>query len=170
MQKKYKIRLNKTELKMINTILESESPTIKKKAKDKARVILLKSQGENINTIKKKTKLSKRTIINYCEQYINAKPKGMFFHSYKYNKSELNKFSEQIKNEFDLRPPLSYKDATIRIEKITGLKRSETQVRNYLNKNHIYTIHTRAKLSYQTKRKIKSKTNKYKEELMQQKS
>lgn len=161
---KYAIKLKDNELNTINNILESE--TVAQKAKVKAKVILLKSQGKDINTIMEQTKLSKRTIINYTNQYINTKFKGYFFHFIgNYKKSELNKFKEQIEEEFTERPPVTYKEATTRIKELTGLNRSETQVRHFLNKIKIYTWHTRAKIKYKSKRGLEFKTKKYLEEL-----
>lgn len=135
------------------------------KARLKAKVILLKSQGKSIGYIINETKLSKRTIINYTNQYINSKNKLMFLH-YKGNLrcSELSQHKE-IYNEFLKNPPLTYKEATQRIEDLTGIKRSQTQVRNYLNKHNIYTKHTRAEIKYGLRQRIEYKTRLYLEEL-----
>ncbi len=46
--------------------------------------------------------------------------------------SELEGFSDLIQSEFTKNPPLSIKEARIRIQKLTGIKRSHTQIRNFL--------------------------------------
>lgn len=145
-----------------NIINSSKSSS---KANLKAKVILLRAQGKSIAYIINETKLSKRTIINYTNQYINSTNKLMFLH-YKGNlrRSELSK-NKEIYNEFVKNPPLTYKEATQRIEHLTGIKRSQTQVRNYLNKHNIYTKHTRAKIKYRLRQKIEYKTRLYLEEL-----
>lgn len=167
---KVKIKLDSKELSLINRIIESSSTSVTPKAKSKATVILMRHQGKDINSIIKQTKLSKRTVINYTNQYVNAKSKGMFFHYRgERNQSELINFIDEIRNEFDRKPPLTYKQAVDRVEMVTGIRRSETQIRNFLNKNNIYTDHTRAKLKYNVKRRIILDANKYREELRQQK-
>lgn len=135
------------------------------KAKLKAKVILLRAQRKSIAYIMNETKLCKRTIINYTNQYINSTNKMMFFY-YKgnLNQSELSK-NKELCNEFIKHPPLTYKEATQRIEHLTGIKRSQTQVRNYLNKHNIYTKNTRAKIKYGLRQKIEYKTRLYLEEL-----
>ena len=56
------------------------------KARLKAKVILLRAQRKSIAYIMNETKLCKRTIINYTNQYINSTNKMMFF----YYKGNLN--------------------------------------------------------------------------------
>lgn len=46
--------------------------------------------------------------------------------------SELEGFSDLIQSEFNDNPPSSIKEARIRIQKITGIKRSNTQIRKFL--------------------------------------
>ena len=123
------------------------------KTKLKAKVILLKSLKKDIATIMKETKLSKRTIINYTNEYINSVNKRHFFFKNNYKKSELSKHTSTILKEFRENPPITYKEATLRVEQLVDVKRSETQVRKFLNKYKIYTKRTR-KLTYYTKRKL----------------
>jgi transposase len=47
--------------------------------------------------------------------------------------SELDKHKTSIINEFTLRPPASAKEASFRIEKLTGHKRSPERVRVFMN-------------------------------------
>jgi transposase len=57
---------------------------------------------------------------------------------YEYNKHkpecELDAHSELIENEFEQRPPQSINEASDRIEKLTGIKRSLTQIAAFLKK------------------------------------
>ncbi|MCL2118503.1 MAG: winged helix-turn-helix domain-containing protein [Planctomycetaceae bacterium] len=48
--------------------------------------------------------------------------------------SELEKHRVSIIDEFTLRPPASSKEAAARIEKLTGVKRSEQRVRVFMNR------------------------------------
>lgn len=157
------LKLSVKEYELLNRICKNSSKT--SKAKLKAKVILLKAKGQSISNIMSETKLSKRTIINYVNQYLAATNKAYFIHSKgKVNKSELSNYSN-LTEEFIKRPPLTYKEATERVFAITGLRRSETQIRNYLNKKGIYTKHTRAKITYLHRQRICYKTRLYLEEL-----
>lgn len=161
MSKELKLSIKEREL--LNRICNSSSSS--SKAKLKAKVILLRTEGKSISKIILKTKLSKRTVINYVNQYLEAPNKALFIHSKgKVKQSELSGYPELI-DEFKEKPPLSYREATERIFKITGLKRSETQVRNFLNRKGIYTARTKQKLKTTKIRNIKYKTRLYREEL-----
>lgn len=158
---KVKINLNSKDIDLLNRILSSKSS--KSKAKLKAKVILMRHQDKSITDIMKETKLSKRTIINYTNKYMECKSIGLYCHRVDdYRKSELYNFKNKIKEEFNVRPPLTYKEAVARVEIITGIRRSETQIRNFLNKNDIYTSHTREHILYITRYKIECKTKAYK--------
>ena len=96
--KKNLIKLSENEIQLLNHILIDERTS--KKAKLKAKVILLKANGESISNIINETKLSKRSIINYTNQYINAHNKAAFLHYRKCNQSELYNHKEVLINEF----------------------------------------------------------------------
>jgi hypothetical protein len=127
-----------------NLINHNKNP----KAQLKAKVILLKSLKNDISTIMIETGLSKRTIINYTNEYINSGYSRQFFFKANYNKSKLNKYTELIVNEFREKPPLSYSEGTLRIEKLTGMKRSQTQARKFLNSKRIYTRRTKITIDF----------------------
>lgn len=52
----------------------------------------------------------------------------------KRQKSEMEKFNEQIDASFNANPPKTLREARERIKEITGLDRSITRVRKYLQK------------------------------------
>ena len=148
------IKLSAKEREYLTKVLEYErnSETTKRKVK----VILLRNQGKSIPFIINETNLSKRTIINYTNQYLKN---PRFFAKTNYKKSELSKHQEII-NEFRERPPKTYKEATERIEKLFGITRSVTQVRKFLNKKRIFTIRTKNML-YIERQKLRSKLGSY---------
>ena len=157
------LKLSIRERELLNRICDSSSSS--PKAKLKAKVILLRAEGKSISEIILKTKLSKRTIINYVNKYIESTNKASFIHSKgKINQSELSRYPELVE-EFREKPPLTYKEATERVFKLVGLKRSETQVRNFLNRKGIYTEHTKLKIKSDRRNNIKYKTRLYLEEL-----
>ena len=62
--------------------------------------------------------------------------------NYKGRPSKMNEFNRQIVAVFDLKPPNTLAEAADRIEQITGLRRSQTQVREYLRRIHFRRIKT----------------------------
>lgn len=140
--KKGPIQLDSKEEKILNLLMKNGK---RRKIKNTAKVILLRASNKNISTIRSETGLSKRTIINYTNDYIDDKRKFLINN---YNKSELTKYSSTIIDEFKEKHPSSYKDATLRIEKITGIKRSITQVRKFLNDREIETVGTKCISKY----------------------
>ena len=148
------IKLSAKEREYLTKVLEYKrnSETTKRKVK----VILLRNQGKSIPFIINETNLSKRTIINYTNQYLKN---PRFFTKTNYKKSELSKH-QKIINEIRERPPKTYKEATERIEKLFGITRSVTQVRKFLNKKRIFTIRTKNML-YKERQKLRSKLGNY---------
>lgn len=151
---KSSIKLSRKEIDYLTSVLNysRNSQTIKRKVK----TILLRSQGKSISFIMNETNLSKRTIINYTNQYLKN---PRFFVKTNYKKSELSKHQEII-NEFRERPPKTYKEATERIEKMFGISRSVTQVRKFLNTKRIFTKRTKNML-YIERKKLMSKLSKH---------
>lgn len=53
------------------------------------------------------------------------------------NKSELENYTEVILSELDKNPARTLREAAVIIEKVTGIKRSLPQIRNFLKKTDI---------------------------------
>ena len=90
-----KIKLDEKRVKMLKRISNPDYNLNQRVAK-KAQVILLAHKGKRIKEIMKETNLSKRTIINYTNEYINPDPNigGMhFIHRNDYKKSSLKDVS-----------------------------------------------------------------------------
>ena len=132
---KLEIKLTPRDQKRLLAILNGDSKRLK--PKKRAKVILLKSDKKEINDISKETGLSRRTVINYTHMFLK---KGMAFIQSpdKYTPSTLLKKNDLF-NEFDERPPISYKEATLRIKNLYGITLSESATRRYLIKIGIYT-------------------------------
>ena len=144
--KKQKFTLDSKNKKILKRITKAEYG-IKPRAKKKATVILLKSEGKSIKEIQKETKLCKRTIISYIKDYNNPDKnvgKMRFIHKYAYKVSSLEKVTNSdgenlVLNEFHESSPKSYREASERIHKMFGISISESATRVYLNKHEIYT-------------------------------
>lgn len=128
-----------------------------KKAVKKIDVILLRNSNHSIEEIAKETNLKVRTVYNYIQLYKNNNFYDFVYS--KYVKSELVQFKSQILKEFHDNPVRSYREARDRIEKLTGIKRSITQVKKFLNSNHIYSVKKR-RFNYIARRKLKAKIQK----------
>lgn len=116
------------------------------RAKRKAKVILLKSEGKSIKEISKNTNLCKRTIISYINEYTNPDRNigGMrFIHRNDYKKSLLK--NVELSDIFKTKIPSTYKEATEIIKEKYDITISESATRRYLNKIGIYTKKSRNK-------------------------
>lgn len=116
------------------------------RAKRKAKVILLKSEGKSIKEISKNTNLCKRTIIIYINEYTNPDRNigGMrFIHRNDYKKSLLK--DVELSDIFKTKIPSTYKEATEIIKEKYDITISESATRRYLNKIGIYTKKSRNK-------------------------
>lgn len=92
----------------------------------------LKSQGLSHREIAKLTGISPNTLRSYLKDYLEGgieKLKEIHFYR---PKSELVEHKETIEDYFRSSPPASIKEAIAKIEDLTGIKRSPTQVRLFL--------------------------------------
>lgn len=140
--KRQVVKLDYTSKKQLNNVISKKNYSSSARAKKKAKVILLKSEGKSIKEIMKETKLCKRTIISYIKEYNNPDRYigGMhFIHINKYKVSSLQKIENLLLEEFNLHSPLSYKEASGRIKRLFNITISESATRAYLNKHNIYT-------------------------------
>jgi len=100
----------------------------------KMEVLWLKSLNYSHKEIRKIAKISKGTLCCYLKIYQEGgieKLKELNFHQ---PKSELNKHTKTIEKYFEKHPPTTVKEAMAKIEELTGIKRSETQINHFLKK------------------------------------
>jgi len=84
-----------------------------------------------------KLKVSPNTVNKY-ENLLNSGRLSELFEDNLYRpKSKLEDYREEIMTELDKNPAHTLREAAVIIEKITGLKRSIPQVRNFLKKTVI---------------------------------
>lgn|SRR5574340_170331 len=97
----------------------------------------LKSHGLPHAQIAKLVNISENTLRDYFELYQEGgveKLKEVHFYR---PESDLSHHSTSLEAYFRDNPPASIKEAQSEIEALTGIKRSETQVREFLKKNSI---------------------------------
>lgn len=68
---------------------------------------------------------------------------GLLTNNYGTNKSELENHAENISDAFSLRPPLSTAEAMQRICEMTGISRSEQQVRAFMKRHGLNLLRNR---------------------------
>lgn len=98
----------------------------------KMEVLWLKSQNTPHKKICQLAKISQNTLLTYLEDYQEGgieKLKEIHFYR---PKSELEFHRITIKNYFEKNPPATINEAVAKIEDLTGIKRSPTQVRKFL--------------------------------------
>jgi transposase len=95
----------------------------------------LKAHGLPHRQIAELVGVSENTIREYFELYEQGGLEKLKELNYYRPQSELNAHIISLEAYFRENPPASIKEAQSEIETITGVKRSETQVREFLKKN-----------------------------------
>ena len=98
----------------------------------KMDVLYLKSLGFSNDDILKITGVCSNTMREYCKQYTVGGIDRLKEVNFNKPSSELQDYSETLETYFKENPPSSIKEAVAIIEKLTGIKRCETQVRKFL--------------------------------------
>jgi transposase len=105
------------------------------KVQRRMEVLWLKSNGLPHGQIAKLAGVSENTMLEYFRLYAEGgieKLKEVNFHR---QVSKLQTHASTLETHFRNNPPASIKEAQNTIEKLTGIRRGETQIRNYLKKN-----------------------------------
>lgn len=100
----------------------------------KMEVLYLKSQGLSHQEIRRLCQISKTTLVSYLRQYQKGGIEQLKQLNYKGQPSQLNEHAQTIESYFKEQPPRTVAEARAKIEEITGIKRSPTQIRNFLNR------------------------------------
>lgn len=104
------------------------------KVQRKMEVLWLKSQGENHKKIARLTGMTINTVTNHIKEYKAGGIERLKQLQYHPAGSELDQHIQSIEQDFRQRPPATIKEAMGRIEKLTGLKRSEVQIGEFLKR------------------------------------
>ncbi len=112
-----------------NILNESHSKT-----RLKSLVVYLKSFGLKHKNICKICRITKPTLIDYLTEFDEKGIDSFKSLKWKGQSSKLNEYKEIIDKEFEKEPPISINDAQDRIEQLTGIRRSPTQIRMFLKK------------------------------------
>jgi transposase len=102
--------------------------------------LLLKAHGLSHEQIEEIVGVSGNTIREYFDLYQEGGIEKLKEINYNKPEGELVKHIVSLEAYFRENPPASIKEAQKEIEEITGVKRSETQVREFLKKNLISVV------------------------------
>lgn len=111
-------------------LYDSQSP---KSGKRLALSVLLSKENIDIRTIAAVVGVSERQIRNYRKAY-KAKGGAVFADAHYRPVSELETYREAIREDLTAHPVATASEAVKRIESLTGIKRSPTQVRQFVHK------------------------------------
>lgn len=102
------------------------------KVRRKMEALYLKAKELKHGEICRLCGISKQTLVNYLKQYLDGGLERLGQLDYKGEASKLNAYREQMIAYFTKRPPTTIAEAQYAIEQQTGLKRSPTQIREFL--------------------------------------
>ena len=94
--------------------------------------LYLKSQGLKNLQIAKILRMSRRTLQKWLHLFEKEGVEGLKRFNRTGQKSKLHNHSQSIEDYFREHPPRSIREACLKIEELTGLKRGETPVRKFL--------------------------------------
>jgi transposase len=99
--------------------------------------LALHHKGESAARIAVLLDRDPRTVRTCLTNYRDGGLPAVYAYEKHKQECELDTYSELIEKELDKHPPQSANEASARIEKLTGIKRSLTQVRAFLKKKAI---------------------------------
>lgn len=100
----------------------------------KIEVLWLKSQGLSHETIAKLSGVCSRQVQRYFNEYLEGGIERLKQNHYTGSPSELHQHTQTLKDYFTKNPPSTAAQAQKAIEELTGLRRSLTQVREFLKR------------------------------------
>lgn len=100
----------------------------------KMEVLYLKSQGLAHQDIRRLCRISKTTLVKYLREYQQGGIEQLKQLNYKGQPSALNPHGETLKAYFEAHPPRTVSEAQAKIEALTGIQRSPSQIRTFLKR------------------------------------
>lgn len=100
----------------------------------KMEVLYLKSQGLAHQEIRRLCQISKTTLVKYLRSYQQGGIEELKQLNYKGQPSALNEHATTLEEYFKAHPPRKVAEAQAKIEELTGIKRSPSQIRAFLKR------------------------------------
>jgi len=105
--------------------------------------VFLKAKFSFSNTlIGQITGLHRHSVSYWIKEYQSGGFESLCYYNYGTNESEMEKHSDSILESFSKQPPMNACEAKSRIEKLTGISRSPSQVRTFMKKHGLRYIKT----------------------------
>jgi transposase len=98
----------------------------------KMETLWLKSEGLPHHEICRLASISEPTLSQYLKEYQQGGVEQLKQLHFYQPEIELVAYPDRLKSHFQAHPPATIKEAQAKIEELTGLKRSQTQIRAYL--------------------------------------
>jgi len=120
------------------------------------QAVYFKTIGMNNKMIGKLTGLHREIVGDWIRVYLKDGFEALCQNNYGTNKSELEKHSDGILQSFTQRPPMTSSEAKARIEELTGISRSPSQVRSFMKRHglrYLQTGHIPAKANTEVQQK-----------------
>jgi len=105
------------------------------RVRQRMETVYLKAMGYRHQEIGRIMQISQKTVRSYLRRYQEGGLAGLKRLNFYQPKSELIDHLEVLKAAFESQPPKTINEAVKRIEALTGLRRSPTQVRQFLKAN-----------------------------------
>ena len=102
------------------------------RVRQRMQALWLKSQGLPHHEICRLASISEPTLCSYLKAYQRSGIEALKQLNFYQPESELVDHTDLLKSYFEEHPPATIKEAMAKIEELTGLKRSEPQVRKFL--------------------------------------
>ena len=100
----------------------------------KFEVLWLKSQGLSHESIAQLSGVCSRQVQRYLQEYVEGGIERLKQNHYRGSRSELNQHTETLRDYFTKNPPSTTAQAQKAIEELTEIRRSLTQVREFLKR------------------------------------
>lgn len=113
---------------LFSNFLREEHP----KTRLKNLVIYCKSIGMSHGAILTFCRISEPTLASYLKEFQAGGFEALRKTKWKGQESELNQYIDIIDNDFSRKPPKSAAEAQTRVEELTGIRRSPTQIRSFM--------------------------------------
>lgn len=104
------------------------------RVRQRMEAVYLKGLGLAHQEIGRIVRISQTTLREYLQMYQEGGIEALKELNFNQPKSDLDDHQDSLRQEFEQKPPATIDEAVARIEKITGLRRSPTQVAGFLKK------------------------------------
>lgn len=150
---KLEINLTEEELKIIKKEMKKNS---NEKVRNKAKVIYLRYSGCTEREIVNKVDVTLCTALSYIKAFLKNGIDSIYTTGYKGQPSKLNKYKNEILEEFKKNPPATRGEAVANVKELWGLNTSVTAMGNFLKKTGCPT-----KKQEVSQQKLAKNNNKY---------